>query len=580
VKVCPKCSEVYPTEATVCSVDGAELKRTNDPYLGRTIAARYRLIRRLGVGGMATVYLARHVMIDRLSAIKILRQDLSLNPAHRERFLREARAVNRINHRNIVEITDFGEIDGVAYLVMEYVDGQTLHEELGSGPFAWARAARIALQISAALGRAHQMGVVHRDLKPENILLVRASDDADSNFEDIKIDLDPDAPPPSALPVDVVKLTDFGIAKIIDAPALTFSEHLFGTPGYIAPECIEGLPVDRRTDLYSLGVVLYEMVTGRLPYEGKGAELLTMPLVALPIPPSVRVAGLPPGLESLILRMLSKSQNDRPSDAFVVQDALNDLLRTHDARGLPHVSVPPQEPRDMSPTVIDGIPASFEAGVAPASRRTGSTGTGQASEVASALAEMGTQLDGMERAARLVGEHPAKVDRPEVASALAGLEAQLGGIERASRLSAEYQAKVDQLEATGREFRANLGHAIDALGRDRSRVHIQAAALGARHEILREGTRTAEGVGALDALIWEAATFGVEAERVRDQERDLSFQIETLQTQLNQANAHLEEELAEATGALEGALAAFRQLTNEFAQTLDAAAAEVTGPSA
>jgi serine/threonine-protein kinase len=556
MKICPKCSEVYPTEATVCSVDGTELKRTNDPYLGRTIAARYRLIRRLGVGGMATVYLARHVMIDRLSAIKILRQDLSLNPAHRERFLREARAVNRINHSNIVEITDFGEIDGVAYLVMEYVDGKTLHDELGSGPFAWGRAVRIALQVSAALGRAHQMGVVHRDLKPENILLVRAPESTTPDFEDLEADAE--APPPSDLPVDVVKLTDFGIAKIIDAPAITFSEHLFGTPGYIAPECIEGLPVDRRTDLYSLGVVLYEMVTGLLPYEGKGAELLTMPLVALPIPPSRRVVGLPPELESLILRMLQKSQDDRPSDAFVVQDALNDLLRKHDAQGLPHVSAPPSSPiRDVSPTMIDGIPASFEA-----------LGTGQASEVASELAEMGTQLDGMERAA----------GRPRVASALAGLETQLSGIERASRLSAEYQAKVDQLESKGREFRANLGHAIDALGRDRSRVHIQAAALGARHEVLRAGTRTAEGVGALDALIWEAATFGVEAERVRDQERDLSFQIETLQAQLNQANAQLEQELAEATGALEGALAAFRQLTNEFAQTLDAAAAEVTSP--
>jgi serine/threonine-protein kinase len=578
VKVCPKCSEVYPNEATACAVDGAELKKTNDPYLGRTIAARYRLIRRLGVGGMATVYLARHVMIDRLSAIKILRQDLSLNPAHRERFLREARAVNRINHRNIVEITDFGETDGVAYLVMEYVDGRTLHDELGNGAFPWGRAARIALQVAAALGRAHQMGVVHRDLKPENILLVRPSE-VDPN-EDAETEADFPAPPPSDLPADVVKLTDFGIAKIIDAPALTFSEHLFGTPGYIAPECIEGLPVDRRTDLYSLGVVLYEMITGALPYDGKGAELLTKPLVGPPIAPSERVPGLPPELESLILRMLRKSQLDRPSDAFVVQDALNDLLRKHDAHGLPHVSFSPSAQRGASATVVDEeIPALFEAEGAPSRRGAGGGGKGQVSEVASALAEMGTQLDGVERAARLSAQHPAKAERPEIASALAGLEAQLSGIERASRLSAESQAKVDQLEAKGREFRANLGRAIDELGRDRSRVRVQAAALGARHDVLREGTRTEEDVGALDALVWEAATFGVEAELVRDQERDLAFQIETLQAQLNHANAQLEEELAEATGALEGALAAFRQLTNEFAQTLDNAAAEVTGPS-
>src|SRR4029077_5208609 len=120
---------------------------SNDPLLGRTISARYRLIKRLGVGGMSSVYLARHVIIERLNAIKILRQDLSLNPAHRERFLREARAVNRMNHRNIVEITDYGEMDGVAYLVMEYVDGISLHEEIKRGALPWMRASKVGAQI-------------------------------------------------------------------------------------------------------------------------------------------------------------------------------------------------------------------------------------------------------------------------------------------------------------------------------------------------------------------------------------------------------------------------------------------------
>src|SRR5271157_4097167 len=152
MKLCPRCSEPYADDAAFCPHDGAELVRSTDPLLGRTLAARYRLARRVGGGGTALVYLAKHVMIDRLSAIKILRQDLGMDGPHRERFLREARAVNRINHPNIVEITDFGEDGGLLYLVMEYVEGQSLHEALASGRLAWARGARIAMQIASALG--------------------------------------------------------------------------------------------------------------------------------------------------------------------------------------------------------------------------------------------------------------------------------------------------------------------------------------------------------------------------------------------------------------------------------------------
>src|SRR5271157_6289404 len=152
MKLCPRCDESYPDDAAFCPFAPQALVRSTDPLIGRTLAARYRLVRRVGTGGMAVVYLARHVMIDRLSAIKILRQDLGMSPTHRERFLREARAVNRINHPNIVEINDCGEDAGLVYLVMEYVDGQSLHEALAPGRLAWARGARIAMQIASALG--------------------------------------------------------------------------------------------------------------------------------------------------------------------------------------------------------------------------------------------------------------------------------------------------------------------------------------------------------------------------------------------------------------------------------------------
>jgi serine/threonine protein kinase len=567
MKVCPRCSEFYANDATYCPSDGVELKKTNDPWLGRTIAARYRLIKRLGTGGMSSVYLARHVMIDRLSAIKVLRQDLSLNPTHRERFLREARAVNRINHRNIVEISDAGEMDGVAYLVMEYVDGKSLHEEIRKGAMPWPRAARIGMQISAALARAHQMGVIHRDLKPENILLVRVRD-GDAGAEH-----------------DLAKLTDFGIAKIVDAPALTFSEQLFGTPGYIAPEYVEGLPVDRRADLYALGVLIYEMTTGALPYDARGADLLTMPLRAAPTPPGQRVSGLPPEIETLTLRLLARQPEDRPQDAFAVYDALGDTLRRYGGGSMlpPAYTTEPPVARDAAPTIVDeevdiavssAMLGSIGIDIAPASRLTANLAKAQTSEIAlrwhTALAELELSI---ERARRKGG--PAARGAEKAVELVEYARTKVVSIERASRAAAEAQARVDRLEAKGREFRANLGHAIDELLRDLSRERAHAAALSTRREALVDSAPGRGQDRSSDTLVWETAALAAEEERARALESDLTFQIDALQAQLDTQNHELEAELVEASGGLEGSLAALRQLTNEFVRTLDDAAAVV-----
>jgi serine/threonine protein kinase len=558
MKVCPRCSDFFANEATFCPADGAELKKTNDPYLGRTIAARYRVIKRLGSGGMSSVYLARHVMIDRLSAIKVLRQELSLDPTHRERFLREARAVNRINHHNIVEITDVGEMDGVAYLVMEYVDGKSLHEELKSGSFPWPRAVHIGVQITAALGRAHQLGVIHRDLKPENILLVRALAPGMSE---------------AGVEQEVVKLTDFGIAKIVDAPALTYSEQLFGTPGYIAPEYVEGLPADRRSDLYALGVLLYEMLTGKLPYEGKGKmDLLTAPLRAAPIPLGQRVKGLPPELETLTLGLLARRPDDRPRDAFAVCDALVDILRRYGSGSglsvIPPVFAAPAR-RDEAATVIDA-PVSFASDVAPASGLTANLQKVQTSEIASRWNVALTELElAIQRARKKRGAASRHAER--ATELLEYARTLVTSIERATRVAAEAQGRVDRLEARGREFRANLGHAIDTLGRDRSRERAHAAALQTRREALMDSRRPHDP-GSKDALVWETAALAVEEERARTLEVDLSFQIEQLQGELDSQNQALEDELGDASGNLEGSLAGLRHLTSEFVRTLDEAA--------
>jgi eukaryotic-like serine/threonine-protein kinase len=515
VKICPSCSEGFADTASFCPTCGEELKKSTDPYLGRTIAARYRLIKRLGSGGMSSVYLARHVIIERLSAIKILRQELSLNPAHRERFLREARAVNRINHENIVEITDYGESDGVTYLVMEYVQGETLLSHLSKGAFAWPRAARITFQVASALSRAHQAGVIHRDLKPENILLLSGSEK------------------------DEVKLTDFGIAKLADAPALTFNEQLFGTPGYIAPEYVESGTITAQSDIYSLGVVFYEALTSKLPFDARGqADLLFLPLSKAPIPPSQRVSGLPPEIESLVLRMLARVPADRPRDAFVVCDALTEALRNGGGASAP----PPAQGvlRDASPTVLEQDrrpPESAVASGAPAVTRE------MSSRWHAALVDLNASIE----RARKKG-HVENADR---AAALVERAAEIVvRLERTSRTSGDYQAKVDLMESQAREFRANLGRAIDVLVHDRSRE-----------------------LAHLDALR-DAAMRGEEA-RARAVVGDLDFQIEALAHQLEKRNEEHDRTLVEAAGALEGSLSALRVLQKELMRVVDDAAAAV-----
>ena len=521
MKLCPSCFEPFPDDARFCAFDGKELQKSNDRFLGKTIASRYRLIKKLGSGGMSVVYLARHELISRLSAIKILRPELSRIAEHRERFLREARAVNRINHENIVEITDVGESDGFAYLVMEYIEGESLLAHVQRGRLAWDRAVRIAMQVASALARAHQEQIIHRDLKPENILLV---------------------PPKAEGALEVVKLTDFGIAKVMGEPSITLNEQLFGTPGYIAPEYVGGISIDGRSDLYSLAVVLYEMVTGQLPFDGRGqSELLLKPLTNAPIPPSQRVPDIPPDLETLLLRGLARDPNDRPHDAFAFHDELGDLLRRLRKSTMPppELEARPLDPREPINTMVDSV-VSIET--AEASKLVTSE---MSSRWSAALAELETLIakarkQGHTRAAHRAGE----------LAMVAG--EMLPRLERASRMVGDMQARVDRMEAEARAFRANLGNAIDVLVHDRSREVAHLEALRARRD---------SGAGGS----WELE----EEKRAEGIVSDLTFQIESLQKELDRKNAEQELALVKATGTLEGSLSALRRLTNEVVRTID-----------
>ncbi len=562
VKICPRCSELQPDESSFCPTDGAVLEKSTDPLIGRTIAARYKIIRRLGSGGMANVYLAHHMIIERKSAIKVMRADLALNPANRERFLREARAVNRINHPNIVEITDYGEMETLAYLVMEYVEGESLLAHLRHGALAWARAAHLASQVASALGRAHQMGVIHRDLKPENVILVG----------------------PPGTREEAVKLTDFGIARIVDAPRLTFSEQLFGTPGYIAPETIEGIAADGRSDLYALGVVLYEMVTGGLPWEARTqADKLLKPMTTPPIPPRERVAGLPPELESLILKLLARRPEDRPQDAYVVVDALSDVLRRF---ADPSVRPPPiqetstpfrvPEAQKSNPTLVEH-PIPVVPGLPTRDvRLAGESQTANVGRMVTGQFALGwsNALADLEGAIRARGQEKGGTFAADRASELAGVAREMiRRVERAQRVVADAQSKVDRFEVEGREFRANLGHAVDVLVHDRSRERAHLEAVLARKAGMLEDMAPSGGPESIETRAWERAALDAELDRSQGVDQDLSFQINALKKQLEARHESFDRQMLEASGALEGSLSALRRLTNELVRTLDEAAA-------
>ena len=252
---------------------------------GQVIAGRYRVLRKLGAGGMADVYLAEDSTLGRRVAVKVLLQRYAGDAQFVERFRREAQAAARINHPNIVNIYDWGPVDGTYYIVMEYVEGETLKDHIRrEGRYGPGEAVRIALELLGAVQVAHAVHIVHRDIKSQNILIDTAG---------------------------AVKVTDFGIAKADDSQ-MTEAGSILGTAQYLAPEQAKGEPVDERTDLYSVGVVVYEMLTGSLPFHGDSAVTVALKHVnEQPPEPVELVPGLPYSLNQIVLKALAKDPDLR-----------------------------------------------------------------------------------------------------------------------------------------------------------------------------------------------------------------------------------------------------------------------------
>jgi serine/threonine-protein kinase len=394
-------------------------RRPKDELLGKVIAGRYRLEARLGEGGMGVVYRARHVLIERIVALKLIRPDLKGETHLRAWMLREARAANRVDHAHIVEIHDVGETEeGDLYLVMELLSGSALSAEIAKGQMPIARGVDVIEQMCAALARAHDLGVIHRDLKSDNIMLTVRGGRR-----------------------DFVKILDFGLAALARDPRLAPKGAVFGTPEYMSPEQARGddaLPV---SDLYALGVLFFEMMTGQLPFRSSDREtLLEMQRSATPPRPRTLRPDLPAQAESIVLRLLEKDPRRRFRDGHHLQEELKAFQRSLPStqwdvqQGDAPVVAPPPPPPPSTPGVVEW----------------GARATQFARMVARAYPN-GAPPPDVQQASDTAWELAAKASR---------LEGELASLSR----------KLEAIERRGRALRAEIGRKVEELAHEESRA--------------------------------------------------------------------------------------------------------------
>ncbi len=496
----------------------ARASSKKDPYLGKVVAGRYRLESRLGEGGMGVVYRARHVLIDRVVALKLIRPDLRGETHLRAWMLREARAANRVDHAHIVDIHDVGETeDGELYLVMEYLIGTALSTEVAKGPMPLARAVDILEQMCAALGRAHDLGVVHRDLKSDNVMLTNGRGGRQ----------------------DFVKILDFGLAALARDARLAPKGAVFGTPEYMSPEQARGEDAVAVSDLYSLGVLFYEMLTGKLPFRSPDRDTLLKMQMTSPAPkPSAKRPDLMPEAERICLKLLEKRPEDRFRDGHHLQEELKKLQRS-----LPSATVWEKADSSDAPAPAPPPPPAPSPGVVEWSRRAA------------------TFLRATSRA------YP-NGNAPETIRQAADRMWDLAA--RASRLEGElstHSRKLEAIEKRGRALRAEIGRKVEELAGEESRALRQALTERDRAKRLENAQREAQSTyatleqnltsnptaalyqslgqahGRANALGQVVTDYRRRAQEQEDYGKSLRAQIDELRAQLQRYSEALESDL-------------------------------------
>ncbi|GMV41019.1 MAG: hypothetical protein AMXMBFR64_27350 [Myxococcales bacterium] len=367
MKLCPTCMSECRDDAAECLACHADLSGVlplrKDDRTGQTIAGKFKLLSRIGVGAMGSIWRAEQLSLGKIIAVKLLHRHLLADPTLSKRFNREARASARVSHPNAITIFDFGQTeDGLLYIAMELVDGQDLAQVLHEcGPLGAERIVHIMKQVCGALDEAHTKGIIHRDLKPENIMVTQTLREK-----------------------DFVKVLDFGIAKLQDRADSkdsfqTMAGIVCGTPEYMSPEQARGEELDARSDLYAMGVILYQLATGKLPFVGDSPiAVVTRHLTEQPRPPRELSPDIPKVFEGLILRLMHKRRDQRPPNALAllkeleaVEMALSmtgDTVQHPGSYTAPPEEEPPPEDGDKT-SVVQRLPSELIREMQAAAKR-------------------------------------------------------------------------------------------------------------------------------------------------------------------------------------------------------------------